>query len=54
MKFVVEVQLDSDDVDQGDTVAAWLDVIAADVRYKRKFSIFQKKIEGDSIWKVLP
>lgn len=54
MKFVVEIEVDPDDTAQGGSVAEWLDLIATSVRNKRKFSIFQKKIEGDSIWKVLP
>lgn len=54
MKFVVEVQLHHDDEQQGDTVAAWLDLIADGVRRKRRFQPFDRKIEGESIWKVIP
>ena len=54
MKFVVDVQLNPDDEAQGDTVAAWLELIADGIRRKKKFVVFSRKAEGDSFWKVIP
>lgn len=54
MKFVAEVRLDPADEDQGGTVAAYLEGMANEVRHRRTLLAFSRRVEVDSIWKVVP
>lgn len=54
MKFVAEVNLEPDDEHQGQTVAAWLEIIARNIESKEEFVAFEKRSEPQAFWKVVP